>query len=116
LTSADRPTGWGGTDNDDVVSVGFELTPKDKHILELNHQGLSYRKISKRLKSDYGIELSKTAVSRRLRELRQDPGNGVKTLECSIPQKPREEGKWYKIIKRLQEAIPEYAKRFQAFF
>jgi hypothetical protein len=101
-----RPTSWDGTGGDE--GNGFELTPKDKHILELNHQGLSYRQISQRLNLAYGIELSKSAVSRRLRELMQDPANGVKIQKCSIPQKPREETKWYKIIKWLQKAKPEY--------
>ena len=64
-----RPTSWRGTspvvDSDDLP---FGLTPKDKYILELNHQRLSYRKISQRLKLDHSIELSKSAVSRRLKE------------------------------------------------
>jgi hypothetical protein len=99
---------YGTGDNDHDVS--FELTPKDRYILELNHHGLSYRKISERLKLDYGIELSKSAVSRRLRELMQDPANYVKILKCNIPQKPREETRWFKVIEWLQKAIPEYVE------
>ena len=106
-----RPTSWRGTSADvDSDDLPFELTPKDKYILELNHQRLSYRKISQRLKLDHGIELSKSTVSRRLKELRQDPANDVQIQECSIPQKRREECKWYKIIERVRQAIIEYTE------
>lgn len=102
-----RPHSWDGTGGDGEDNA-FELIPKDKYILELNHQGLSYRQISERLKCDYGIKLTKTSIGRRLRELMQDPDNGVKIGKCSIPQKPREETRWFKVIEWLQKAIPEY--------
>ena len=105
-----RPTApTGPTETDDNES-SFRLTPIDAAILKLNHAGLSHRKIVQHLKTEFGIELAKSSVCRRLNELRQDPVNGVKTLKCSIPRKPKEEGKWYRIIKRLQEAIPEYTE------
>ncbi|MPZ05867.1 MAG: hypothetical protein GEU26_05510 [Nitrososphaeraceae archaeon] len=85
MARKDRPNGWDGTGDDDDDNSAFEFTPKDKYILELNHQGLSYRQISERLKLDYGIELAKSSISRRLRELMQDPANGVKIQKCSIP-------------------------------
>lgn len=106
MANKGRPIGRDGTGADD--DNAFEFTPKDKYILELNHEGLSYRQISDRLKADHGIQLAKSSISRRLRELMQDPANDVKIRKCSIPQKPREETRWYKIVEWLQNAIPEY--------
>ena len=45
-----------------------------------------------------------------MKELRQDPANDVQIQECSIPQKRREECKWYKIIERVRQAIIEYTE------
>ena len=73
MANKGRPIGRDGTGDDDNA---FEFTPKDKYILELNHEGLSYRQISDRLKADHGIQLAKSSISRRLRELMQDPANG----------------------------------------
>lgn len=101
-----RPISWDGTEGN--YDNTFEFAPKDKYILKLNHQGLSYRQISERLELDYGIMLTKSSVSRRLRELMQDPDNGVTIQKCNIPQKPREETRWFKVIEWLQAAIPEY--------
>jgi hypothetical protein len=40
--------------------------------------------------------------------MRQDPDNDVQVnYECTIPQKPRCETKWYKIIGRVAAAIPD---------
>jgi hypothetical protein len=105
-SSKDRSGSRTGT----YESAVFELTPKDKYILEYNHADCSLREISKLLKLEHDIDLKPTAIHRRLKELRQDPDNNVKTRECTIPQKPREETRWYKIMKRLQEAIPEYVR------
>lgn len=88
----------------------FELSEVDSRILVLNHSGLSNKEISMALKAE-GILLSKTSVTRHLSELRQDPDNDVQVnYECTIPQKPRCETKWYKIIERLAEAIPDYER------
>ena len=69
----------------------FRLTPKDTYIRRYNHMKLSYSEISKRLKQEHGIELSKSSIARRIKELRQDPSNGIQTRKCTIPLKPRDQ-------------------------
>jgi hypothetical protein len=78
----------------------------------LNHQGLSNKEISIALKTLYNIELSKSSVSRRLTELRQDPNNDVKLNHICTIVKPKEELKWYKIMKHVPKEIAQYTKLF----
>ena len=86
-----------------------ELSEVDQHILELNHEGYSMKEISVLLKERYDIILSKPSVIRHLSELRQDPDNKVQiNHEYLGPQKIRSETKWYRVIERLANAIPEY--------
>jgi len=90
----------------------FELSPLDQRIKELNHQGLSNKEISIALKTLYNIELSKSSISRRLVEMRQDPNNDIRLNHvCSIV-KPKEEQKWYKIISYVPKEISQYTKLF----
>ncbi|MGH9982983.1 MAG: hypothetical protein ACRD8W_03405 [Nitrososphaeraceae archaeon] len=93
--------------------TSFELSPKDKAILELNHKGYSSRQISKHLKSDYDIELGFSSVSDRLNELAMDPDNYVLNKhKYHGLRKPKEKGKWYQVILRLKKEIKEYEKLF----
>lgn len=90
----------------------FDLSDLDKHIVELNHERLSMREISRELKARYNITLGRSSVIRHIRELRQDPDNDIQiNYECNVPKKPREEYRWYKIVQRLQTEIPAYTKR-----
>jgi hypothetical protein len=78
----------------------------DQYILQLNQQGHSIGKISKLL----NIQLSKSSVSRHLRELMQDPDNNVqRNYEC-YTQKPKEQQKWYNVVLELQRYLPEYQR------
>jgi hypothetical protein len=111
ISNEKRPSAGTGTNYGTRDDIGvFRLTPKDTYIRRYNHLKLSYSEISKRLKLEHGIELSKSSIARRIKELRQDPSNGIQTRKCTIPLKPREQTRWFKIIKRLQEAIPEYVR------
>ena len=87
----------------------FEYSEVDRRILELNHQGLSQRAIANRLKS-YGIELTASSVRRHLTELRQDPDNNVQlNFKCTY-RKPQSEQRWYNVILKVKEMIPDYVK------
>jgi hypothetical protein len=88
----------------------FELNEVDQHILELNQQGHSIGKISKLLNEQYNIQLSKSSVSRHLRELMQDPDNNVQRNYDCVIQKPKEEQKWYNVVLELQRYFPEYQR------
>jgi hypothetical protein len=90
---------------------GFELSEVDQRILELNHQGYSYGKISKLLKAE-GITLSKSGVKRHILELRQDPENMVQTNYKCTSRKPKEDTKEYKIASRLVTYLPEYKREW----
>jgi hypothetical protein len=80
----------------------------DQRILQLLECGLSYKKISRQLKSE-GIELSPTGVCRHVKELRQDPDNNVRTRK-PYTQKPREQTREYQIIAQLKKNMIEYEK------
>jgi hypothetical protein len=108
--SEDRSTTGGGTID---AAIPFKLSSIDQRILELNHEGYSYNGISKRLRVE-GIYLSKTGVSRHLKELRQDPDNDVKTNNECLHQIPREETREYRVIVRLKKEMAEY-KKLQGF-
>ncbi|MGI0045169.1 MAG: hypothetical protein ACRD47_15800, partial [Nitrososphaeraceae archaeon] len=99
------------------MSEDFEISEINTHVLELNKEGHSHRMISRLLKERFDIELGKSAVGRRLMELRQNPDNDVKAnFVCSIPRPPREESKYYKAIDRLKTNLAQYLKtqRFKA--
>ena len=49
-------------DNGFIEEPSFQLSQTDQYIKNLNRQGLSAGQISKSLKSDYGVELSKASV------------------------------------------------------
>jgi hypothetical protein len=99
--SEDRPVNHTGTYDSTLNDV-------NTRILELLEQGLSYKRISRQLKSE-GIELAPTSVCRHIKELRQDPDNNVVTRKTSY-QKPREETREYQIIARMKENMIEYEK------
>ena len=67
------------------MTLESELTEVDRRILVLNHENLSMKQISLKLREE-GIILSKSSVTRHLSELRQDPDNDVQiNNECTIP-------------------------------
>jgi hypothetical protein len=86
------------------------LSEVDQRILRLNHEGLSMKQISLKLREE-GIILSKSSVIRHISELRQDPDNDVQVNnECTIPLQVRTESRWYKVIERLKVAIEDYTR------
>lgn len=88
------------------TNSNLPLGEVNRRILELNQQGLSLKRISDQLKSD-GIEQSKTAVCRRLKEMRQDPDNNVRIRKACY-KKPREQTREYRIIAQLKKNMTEY--------
>jgi hypothetical protein len=111
--SANRSARVNGTGFSSAIAgaTSFELTEVDQYILHLNRQGHSIGKISKLLNELHNIQLSKSSVRRHLRELMQDPDNNVQTnYQCPIPQKPKEQQKWYNVVLELQRYIPEYER------
>ncbi|MGE5661141.1 MAG: hypothetical protein ACM3X1_02730 [Ignavibacteriales bacterium] len=92
------------------MTLESELTEIDRRILVLNHENLSMKQISLKLREE-GIILSKSSVMRHLSELRQDPDNEVQiNNECTIPLRPRAQNRWYKVIERLKVTISDYTR------
>jgi hypothetical protein len=85
------------------------LSEVDRLILQYNHKGLTGSKISKTLSEQHGIQIAKITVNKHLMDLRQDPANSVRlNSKIKTPTKPKEQNKWYQIILKLKETIPEY--------
>ena len=113
-SARDTGTGFSGA-NTGGGAIGFELTEVDQYILQLNQDGHSLGKISKMLNELHNIQLSKSSVTRHLRELMQDPDNNVQTNHtCPIPQKPKDQQKWYNVVLELQRYIPEYERTWRS--
>ena len=92
------------------MTLESELTEVDRRILVLNHENLSMKQISLKLREE-GIILSKSSVTRHLSELRQDPDNEVQiNNECTIPLRLRTQSRWYNVIERLKVAISDYTR------
>jgi hypothetical protein len=96
------------------MTLESELTEVDRRILVLNHEGLSMKQISLKLREER-ITLSKSSVMRHLSELRQDPDNEVQiNNECTIPLRPRTQSRWYKVTERLKVALLDYTRLHRA--
>src|SRR5918992_1360291 len=104
--------GTGDRFGDDDDDNGFKLSPQDRRILELNHQGLSAAKISNILKTE-GMPLSKTSVGEHLKEMRLDPNNDVQVNYDGggRSEAKKKEQRWYKIMEWLKNYAEQYKRR-----
>ena len=90
------------------------LKQLDRLILWYNHQGLTGSKIAKVLIERHEVNIKKITVNKHVADLRQDPTNDVKINSNRFSPstaKPKTENKWYQIIQKLKEAIPEYIQK-----
>jgi hypothetical protein len=95
---------------DDDGDDDGHLTPKNRRIRQLNHQGYSLGQISKILK-DEGMGISKQAINERLKEMRMDPSNKIQMNFKRTGGIPKEKLRWYRVIARLKSEVAAYTVR-----
>lgn len=83
---------------------------RDCRIRALYNSGFSSRRISEILTAE-GMPLGKTGVALRVKELRLDPDNEMRTSASRKGGVPKYKQKWYKIISELKIAVEEYTRR-----
>ena len=87
------------------------LSPRDRRIKQLNHEGYSIGQISKILKSDpedWG--LSASSVCEHLKEMRLDSGNQIRANFQKFGGKPKEEQKWSTVMLILRKDTESYTR------